>query len=181
MWKVHSSSPCFLGKSTNENNYLGLQHEEEANAFGLTDEFASVLGRDASVLGCPLHRGPAPKGNFRKLIVCLTLFLSKGFSWKEKDITTSPVFNPYLLVCGHMTRSPCLLTIVVRTVFNVTWPVAHALAFTVLPPVFGDRVVTLPHCVLNSSTTGSRTVSPGSPGPPASMNRSLNEDTSDQH
>lgn len=164
-----------------ESNYLGLQNEEEANAFGLTDELASVLGRDSSILGCPLHCGPTPKGDFRKLIVCLTLFLSKGFSWKEKDTMTSSVFNPYLLACGHMVFGPCLLTIVVWTVLNVTRPIAHALAFTVLPSIFGDRVVTFPHCVLNSSTTRSRTFSPGSPWSPASMNRSLNGDTSDQH
>lgn len=176
----HDSSPLFL-RQKYEWKYLGLQNEEKANAFGLTDKLAPVLGGHSSILGSPLHRGPAPKGNFRKLIVRLTLLLSKGFPWKEKDIMTSSVFNPYLLACGHKVSALFLLTIVIWTVLNVTWPVAHALAFTVFPSVFGDWVVTFSHCVLNSTTTGSWAVSPGSPWPPASMHRSLKGETRDQH
>ena len=179
--KVAAQALVSWATSMDRSKYLGLQNEEEANAFGLTDELASVLRRDAGILGCPLHRRPAPEGNLRKLVVCLTLFLSKCFPWEENDIMTSSVFNPRLPARGRISRDPLLLTVVIRTVFDVTGPVAHALAFTVLPSVFGDRVVTFPHGVLNSSATGSRTVSPRSPRPPASMNRSLHGDTNDQH
>ena len=80
-------------------------------------------------------------------------------------------------VSQHIPSALSLLTIIFRTVLDVAGPVAHALALAVLPSVLGDWVVTLPHGVLNSSTTRSGTISPGTPRPPASMNRSLNEDT----
>lgn len=144
----------------------------------MTDELAPVLGGDARVLGRPLHCGPTPEGSLGELVVRLTLLLSEGFSWKD-NVTVLSVSTPQLPLAGQV-FSPFLRTIIIWTVLDVTRSVSHALAFTVLPSVLWDRVVTFPHRILNASATGSRAVSPGSPQPPASMNGSLNGDTSHQ-
>lgn len=86
--------------------------------------------------------------------MCLTLFLSKGFSWKEGDDDVIR-FQPSTTRLQRILFTFSLLTIILWTVLNIAGPVAHALALAVLPSILWDRVVALPHRILNSSTTRS--------------------------
>lgn len=140
------------------------------------------FGETPAYLGVHSTVGSFPKEAFENSLCAshcssLKVFPEKRMGcWCYQFPTLNPMCVPLLRPVSE-SWSPVWLTIIIRAVLNVTGPVAYSFAFTVLPSIFGHRVVTFSHCVLNSSTTSSWTVSPGSPCPPASVNRSLNGDT----
>lgn len=140
------------------------------------------FGETPAYLGVHSTVGSFPKGAFENSLCAshcssLNVFPEKRAIWW---CFQSPTFtHRWAHLFGPV--SDCWravgLTVIVWAVLNVTGSVAYPFAFTVLPSIFWHRVVTFSHCILNSSTTGSWTLSPGPPRPPASMNRSLNGDT----
>lgn len=66
-----------------------------------------------------------------------------------------------------------ILTVGIGAGLGVTRAVLDSLALAVLASILWQRVVTGTEGILHPSTTGPGTVSPGTPQPPATIDRSL--------